>query len=551
MVNVNNIKPSELNFEYTFPLADPFDETEIVKTNIASKIFQPNIQGHPVSITDDKNNPITEVELTDAMLDCCGDFANMPAEDHMREILSKTMTYYDPTLPFQNIYATQAGVKAGFGMPTPTYIYTATDVIDASKQFYAGTIPWENFFANVAFYTRVETMGYYFANSAAWDDFKKWFAQATSSIQQFMSPDTISLCRDLQTLTLSNLTESLILRSNWGENNEPYSFARILMLHLKLYKDHLRSQNQPDNVAGFMPFGFQSMICPKTVVIMNVEKHAHAHPNDIKKEWKIIQDSLLAPLKVVNLKKLSQLTATQRMAQRLAAVGFSVSNTLQGKSGTFRFRKTPMTSTDLAKYIMKIYKKTSKVLTSENTVKIQKLTYNRPNRREPWNIDRQGKKYTVVYRPDIHLYIDCSGSISERQYQDAVKACIKLAKKMNVNMYFNSFADFLSNTTKLDLKDKTTKQIYRRFQSVPKVHGGTNYEPIWHYINKSKKRSEEVSIVITDFEWWPPNHYVKHPRFLYYAPISTSDWPTITQEATSFCRSMLNLCPSIRQHVLI
>ena len=109
----------------------------------------------------------------------------------------------------------------------------------------------------------------------------------------------------------------------------------------------------------------------------------------------------------------------------------------------------------------------------------------------------------------------------------------------------------MSQTTRLKLKGKTEKQIYKEFQKVPKVGGGTDYEQIWHYINRSPKLQKEISVVISDFEYWAPNHYVKHPRFLFYAPISTSYWEGITNAAESFAKSMLDICPDIRKHMLL
>ena len=41
--------------------------------------------------------------------------------------------------------------------------------------------------------------------------------------------------------------------------------------------------------------------------------------------------------------------------------------------------------------------------------------------------DLKGKQTGIRFRPDIHVYLDCSGSISERNYQDAIKSLIKLA----------------------------------------------------------------------------------------------------------------------------
>jgi hypothetical protein len=258
----------------------------------------------------------------------------------------------------------------------------------------------------------------------------------------------------------------------------------------------MRTNNLPVYLAGSLPFSFSELVCPKVLLLVNVEKHAHAHPNDIKKEWDIVNASISMRPKVLSNKAISKLTAVQRMASKLKQAGFASKSAEMNKSANFRFRKTPPTSVDLAKYVIQIFKKTANVLTSENAVKGKKPTFNRPNRREPDNPDRQGVGSTTIYKPDLHLYIDCSGSISERDYQDAIKACIKLAKKLDINLYFNSFSHYMSQTTRLSLKGKTEKQIYREFQKVPKVGGGTDYEQIWHFINKEINHIRSVMVSI-------------------------------------------------------
>ena len=187
---------------------------------------------------------------------------------------------------------------------------------------------------------------------------------------------------------------------------------------------------------------------------------------------------------------------------------------------------------------------------SENAHKYVKSTFAKPNRRDPDDFNKMGKLMATKYKPDIHLYIDTSGSISERNYQDAVKACIKMAKKMNVNLYFNSFSSVLSQCTKLHTKDKTLAQIYSEFAKVPKVTGGTSFDLVWRYINESKKRQKELSILMTDFEWYAPNKYIKHPDNLYYIPVSNTDWKSIVHYAESFVRSMKHIDPECRYKIL-
>ena len=215
-----------------------------------------------------------------------------------------------------------------------------------------------------------------------------------------------------------------------------------------------------------------------------------------------------------------------------------------------RFSKTRPTTVDMTRIIKKILDKMTFCNKSMNVYKSVKTSFAKPNRRDPDDYNKQGKIVSTRYKPDIHLYIDTSGSISERDYEDAVKACISMAKKLDINMYFNSFSHIMSQTTRLHLEGKSKTAIYEEFRRVPKVSGGTDYEQIWHFINKSKKRTRELSIIISDFEWCARNGYVRHPKNLYYIPCSTMNWDMITREAERFCKSALHNEPNIRAHVL-
>lgn len=545
-----NQKPTELTSLYAGSVMNVFDPYSIVKDEVVKPLFQPLIPGQLATI-EENGTPLTQDDITQLLFNCSSDAVIPQYEDRMKEIFQQTLTYYAKDLNVQSVYAVQAGLKEHMPLPTSRCKYLPTDVIDASKQIMGGQVSRDAFFATVAFYTRVDTFGYYFVNDAAWTEFQNWMANEVQQLGNVIPPDTIKLCQDLQNIRLNQLTQSFVLRDDDSQNNDPYSFARIFPFYLMMYEKLNTQSGKPTYLAGHMPFSFAENFCPRSIVIMNVEKHAHAHPADIQNEWNIVQKALQMRPKVLGNNKIQSLTSVARMATKMAASGAMRSSSMMAKSAQIRFRKTPLTITDLYSYIKKIYKHTAFVQTSENATKCYKMTYNRPSRRDPDNPDRMGKTTGFKYKPDLHIYLDCSGSISERQYQDAIKACIKLAKKMNVNFYFNSFSHMMSQTTKLKLKDRSVAEIYKEFLKIPKVGGGTDYEQIWHYINRNQKFSKEVSIVISDFEYTAPNHYVKHPRFLYYAPISTGYWDSIRDSATEFAKSMLSICPAIRKHILM
>lgn len=545
-----NQQPTALSSFYLDPIAADFDPYALIKNDIVTPLFTPLIPSAPAVIEKD-GQALSADDITQLLFDCSDDRVNTTAESTLKEIFQHTLPFYDKALSIQDIYAVQDAKKNNLIFPSDRVIYTPSDVIDAAKQLICGQITTDIFFATLAFYTRINTFGYYFANNAAWDEFKAWFNNEISVISAQLPPETLNLCNDLMNVKLNHLTESFVLRDDDSQNNDPYSFARVFVFYLMRYEQVMKQNHAPQHIAGHLPFGFSEHFCPKTVVLINVEKHAHAHPSEIKNEWDVIKSAMMMKPKVLGKNQIAQLTAVSRMAKKMKNAGAMTKSSAQARSAIIRFRKTAPTSVDLYKYINMIYKKTLFVQTSENAVKSKKLTYQRPSRRDPDNPDRQGKTTALKYKPDLHVYLDCSGSISERDYQDAIKACIKLAKKMNVNFYFNSFSHIMSASTKLPVQGKSVREIYDIFKNTPKVGGGTDYEQIWHYINRSAVLEKQVSIVISDFEYTAPNHHVKHPRHLYYAPISSNNWKWITASAASFAKSMLNLCPDIRKHILM
>lgn len=549
-MQITNQKPVMISPVYHSKISGDFKPQEYVKETLATPLFNPLVANQPVTMTSN-NSPITEDDIVYYITDCCGATVNATAEAAVKEIFSKTLVYFDKNAPLsvQNAFSIQAAVKEKMPFPTSTCVYTpATDVIPVSKEFLAGQCDYEKYFATLAFYARPYTLGFYFANSVAFDNFKTWLNNQIQSIASVLTAETNQLFNDFQQLSLNGLTESLVLRNADDENNQEYSFARTLISYMMLYTNNISSAEY-----GVLPFEINELYCPRTVVFVNVERHSNATSKQVADEWNIINSSLNMKIKITSNSKISKLTAAARNIQKIkGAAANAVSNACMSnvRAARARFRKTAPTAFDITKTIIKLINKMASVAKSENIYKSVKMTFAKPNRRNPDDFNKQGKMVSVKYKPDIHIYLDTSGSISELNYQDAIKSCIKLAKKLNINLYFNSFSHSLSQCTKLNTKDKSTKAIYAEFQKIPKVSGGTDYEQIWHYINQSAKRRRELSLIISDFEWSAPNHFVKHPKNLYYAPISNANWNYITDSAAYFCSSMVNIDPDCRKHII-
>lgn len=552
-MNVTNQKPAVLSPVYQAPAAGPFDPIALLKQTVVEPLFTPLNANGPAQITDN-GIALSVDDIAAHIVNCCGDTVQPADETWCRGLFRQTMLNFDPapTLNVQDIFASQAGAASHMRAPSPSIVYTPTgDLIPACKKFLAGVMPYEEFFANFAYYTRPNTLGFYFSTATAFDEFKTWFQTQTAANAASYPAETNTMIQDFMTnVKLHDLTEALVLRNNDSENNQDNSFARVLIEMLMTYTQVITNPND----FGVMPFALGELFCPRTVVFVNVERHSRAPSAKVQQEWSLIQQSLTNKINMISNGRLTSLTAMQRHLRKITGMAANAATNaaaIAARAANIRFRKTPPNNVDIVRYIKKILNKMSVVARSENSYKSVKITYQKPNRRDPDDFNKPGKSVSVKYKPDIHVYIDTSGSISEENYEGAIKACIRLAQKLNINIYFNSFSHVLSQCTKLNTKDKPLAAVYREFQKTPKVTGGTDYEQIWHYINKSKKRKRELSLIITDFEWDPRTAYVEHPKNLYYMPCAGIRWDKCVACANRFAQSMLRNAPDIRRHILM
>lgn len=549
-MKISNQKPVDLSPVYKDNYTKNFDPKALVKETVVKPLFTPIVASAGVTMTAN-GHTITEDEITQYVFDCCDNSFLAASQSALKTILAKTLISFDDNtnLSMRELFAIQSAVKAGLDEPDGNTIYTpSTDVIPTSKRFLAGQATYDEWFATMAYYARTEALGFYFSCENAFEDFKTWLAKQHSMLGSVLPKDTNNLVGQFQSLKLSGLTESLKLRGDTNEHNDPNSFARYIIASLMEYT-HIVSPAE----FGCMPFDVGQLFIPENLIFVNVECHAKATAKEIADEWDVIKQASKMPISMVSNKKLSRLTAHIRNLTKIrSAAAMAAQKTKDDaiRAANLRFRKTAPTSTDITRYVRRVISKMATVAKSENSYKSVKMSYQRPNRRDPDDFNKMGKMVSVKYKPDIHLYIDTSGSISERNYQDAIKACIIMAKKLNVNLYFNSFSHVMSQTTHLHTRDKGVAEIYREFQRVPKVSGGTDYEQIWNFIEADKKRKRELSLLITDFEYCAPNRPVKHPINLYYAPCSNMDYDYIKRCAEDFCRSMMHNDPKIRKHLL-
>lgn len=553
---ITNQKPGVLDPMHTLPLKGDYDPVPAIRRIMVDPLFDPLGQ-HPVTIVDQKGTPLDEDGALQLVLDTGGESVDMAAEDVVKDLYQQALVHYDKQNPrlVNRCFVVQAAGMNKMPTPTPRTIYsTATDVLPAAKALLAGRARDDGeFFASLSYVFDPETLGFWFQSAAAFDDFKVWLDAEVQHLSAVFPPRTNNLMAQFLASDLKGLTESLVLRSDDNSDNEEFSFARVLV-HMLMKYHGLQGGNAPaPPEMGVMPFSMGELFLPRTVVLVNVEVHARSTRKKIENEWKLIDISLRSPVRVLSSKKLSKLTALPRMRARSAAQAANAASNKQaptGRSAQVRFRKQPPNRIAIFAGVTRALKRMKEVNRSHNVFKKTRSTFIKPNRRDPDDYNKPGKIVSTHFLPDLHLFLDCSGSISEDNYQQSVVMLINMAKKLNVNLYFSSFSHVLSQETLIKVRGRSTKRIWQDFCRIPKVDGGTEFEQIWHYINAGRVRKERLSLVITDFGWTPPTRTVEHPKNLYYAPVANMDWNAIIHMAKGFTKGMDHIEPAIAQRLI-
>jgi hypothetical protein len=557
-LTISGQKPAILSPVHTLPINGDYDPVPAIRSTIIDPLFEPMTPGGTVTVTDQSNHAVAPDDLLGTLMSVLGDVVNIPAETDMKSALQQGLVAFDQNNPLltNELFVNQAGHSNKLPPASANVLYTVPhDIIPAAKQLIGGHVADDGvFFASLAYKFSPEALGFWFQSAAAFDDFKVWLMQQAAALAPVLPGATTILLQKFSQTNLSGLAEGYVLRVNDDDANEEYSFARVIVHMLMKYQQHIATQAAGGTpIVGTLPFTASELFLPRTIILVNVEAHARATPKKVENEWRLINASIAQPVKVISNKALSQLTALPRAMAKAAARAASAQtnkNALTGRSASVTFRKQAPSKVDIMTGLLRVLKGMKEVNRSMNVLKKSRTSFAKANRRDPMDYNRPGRITSTHYLPDLHIYIDTSGSISEKHYQQAVLMLIQLAKKMNVDLYFNSFSDVLSQEVLLRTKDKSVDRIWQEFRRIPKVQGGTEYKQIWDFINASAARKRRLSLVVTDFLWWPSTQRDEHPKNLYYAPCSSMDWASLTSAAENFTKAMRHIEPAIAQRLI-
>lgn len=317
-----------------------------------------------------------------------------------------------------------------------------------------------------------------------------------------------------QDFTIQNkVFDGMILRPDYKLQDpscDPNSEARIVMqVVTRAYSDRL------------LPSKTIEAVIPSILVVFNAHKLARASATDLLAAKNDLGRLMsLDKSRILSFAQMASLGTVNKAVQKMNMMANQLNNVLAKSAlsnSTGRFKIANIDMSRVKNKIMKIEKKMKNVDVSKNPTYHNFDTFQRANRREPNNPDLPGVSMDLGYYPDIHLYVDTSGSITQKDYEDSVSMLIDIAKGLNCDIYFNSFTTDISQETVVRCRNRSKAQIQRDIERIPKLTGGTTIDQVWQYINASRKNRRQLSVLISDFYVDVPR-YLKHPENLYYIP---------------------------------
>ena len=535
-INITNqlptrLEPSRRGFSGAL---DPLDS---LKTHVVGPLTAP-IPGLTTTMADDAGAPVTDDDVLALVRRCLTGVVDDEAEDAMRDFLRQTLVSFNPAanLRFDDVFVNQAASAAKLPLG-PLIMYTAdSDVIPAAKTLLASPtaqLARDTFFVSLAQTYHPPVCGAWFASEPAYRRFAEFLDAQTQSMAPALDADVVAKLGQVRDLPMDGLTESLLLRVNESDDNDPLSFSRLLVCFLDDY-----AAANPQDIGG-LPFLLSEHLLPMSLVLVNVERTARATARDLSKEWSIIDKAVRAPVKVLKPDSISKLDVFARAhaAAQLAASRLTNTGAQNVKARPAKLRRTRPTNAEIIADVVRLLKRFRKVAVSHNIVHAPAVTFSKANRRSPMDFNLPGKTRREEHKPDIHVYIDTSGSIGEPNYRSAVMMMIKLAKKLDVDLYLSSFSHVLSAETLVVTRNRSPQRIWNVVQRIPKVSGGTDFEQIWRHVNMSTVRKRRLSVIVTDFEFTCSTSHTRHPKNLVYAPCSNMNWDRIRRNAEKYADS--------------
>ena len=410
-------------------------------------------------------------------------------------------------------------------------IYTIPcDIVEPVSNYLNDKIQAEQCITSISAYLNITAPIVMFKNRRSFHEFQEYIDRRIMMMP--LKPETRRLLRQFTGLKADSGFKCVKLRSTQYARLAENTFARILMNLLEEYSADSMTIARDEYV--MVGASLRSRIVPLAIVFAVAENITIEDSETLNSDITEIKGFLDwldepkgdAPISINNNAEaedqpFDMLETNESEKQKEERIKSAINNITSNQPGSGRGDPTRRVDPNSVKALTKRLKKKIKQLiqsTSARTMNGQKTvikTYMRESRRDPMNIDLKGQYYKTTYTKDLHLYIDVSGSINLSMIEFALNAAADIATELKLNLFVTPFNSELYEKQTIVIPGSviSKRSALKKLKRLPISGGGTEFDNIYKFIESSKKRKNEISIIITDYCDCPR---LPSPKTLYY-----------------------------------
>lgn len=410
-------------------------------------------------------------------------------------------------------------------------IYTIPcDIVEPVSNYLNDKIQAEQCITSISAYLNITAPIVMFKNRRSFHEFQEYIDRRIMMMP--LKPETRRLLRQFTGLKADSGFKCVKLRSTQYARLAENTFARILMNLLEEYSADSMTIARDECV--MVGASLRSRIVPLAIVFAVAENITIEDSETLNSDITEIKGFLDwldepkgdAPISINNNAEAEDqpfdiLETNESEKQKKERIKSAINNITNNQPGSGRGDPTRRVDPNSVKALTKRLKKKIKQLiqsTSARTMNGQKTvikTYMRESRRDPMNIDLKGQYYKTTYTKDLHLYIDVSGSINLSMIEFALNAAADIATELKLNLFVTPFNSELYEKQTIVIPGSviSKRSALKKLKRLPISGGGTEFDNVYKFIESSKKRKNEISIMITDYCDCPR---LPSPKTLYY-----------------------------------
>lgn len=410
-------------------------------------------------------------------------------------------------------------------------IYTIPcDIVEPVSNYLNDKIQAEQCITSISAYLNITAPIIMFKNRRSFHEFQEYIDRRIMMMP--LKPETRRLLRQFTRLKADSGFKCVKLRSTQHTRLAENTFARILMNLLEEYSADSMTIARDECV--MVGTSLRSRIVPLAIVFAVAENITIEDSETLNSDITEIKGFLDwldepkgdAPISINNNAEaedqpFDMLETNESEKQKEERIKSAINNITSNQPGSGRDDPTRRVDPNSVKALTKRLKKKIKQLiqsTSARTMNGQKTvikTYMRESRRDPMNIDLKGQYYKTTHAKDLHLYIDVSGSINLSMIEFALNAAADIATELKLNLFVTPFNNKLYEKQTIVIPGSviSKRSALKKLKRLPISGGGTKFDNVYKFIESSKKRKNEISIMITDYCNYPR---LPSPKTLYY-----------------------------------